>query len=76
MNPITRYRLIQGWTQGELARRLEVALSTVQRWEQGTRPHPKTLRELAQVLGVDTAILVDELAAWQKTAEPKKRPPD
>jgi transcriptional regulator with XRE-family HTH domain len=40
-----------GWSQEELARRVGVSLSSVQRWEKsGTQPSRLALRELERVL--------------------------
>ena len=48
------------WSQSELAERSGVAKVTITRIESGwsgKRPYPKTLRQLAEALGVDPAWL-------------------
>ena len=54
MNPIKRERLEKGWTQAELARRLEVKQATVAKWEGPEAVYRKKTREkLAKVFGVN-----------------------
>ena len=54
---VKEIRKKQGWTQEDLARKLEVSLSTVQRWEkQGGTPTRLARRELQSLLrevGID-----------------------
>jgi len=54
---VKEIRKKQGWTQEDLARKLEVSLSTVQRWEkQGGNPTRLARRELQRLLqevGID-----------------------
>lgn len=52
-------------SQRALAREADVARATVQRLEGGqcVRPHPATLRLIAQALGCDASELVPEVAA-------------
>jgi len=48
---VKEIRKKQGWTQEDLARKLEVSLSTVQRWEkQGGNPTRLARRELHRLL--------------------------
>ena len=48
---VKEIRTKKGWTQEDLARKLEVSLSTVQRWEkQGGNPTRLARRELQRVL--------------------------
>lgn len=54
---IQRLRYRAGYTQRELAKRLNVHGMTVHRWENGAMPHPSKVRPLAKALGVS----VDEL---------------
>ena len=66
MHPITRYRLARGMTQTQLGQAVGVSLNAVQGWEQrGARPYPGRLTKLAEVLGVEPLVLLDEIAAWQ-----------
>jgi DNA-binding transcriptional regulator YiaG len=55
---VKEIRRKKGWTQEDLARKLEVSLSTVQRWEkQGGQPTRLARRELQRVLrevGIDS----------------------
>jgi transcriptional regulator with XRE-family HTH domain len=52
-----------GLTQAELAERSDVAQSTIAQIEGGARPnpHPRTLKKLAQALGIETRQLLDDL---------------
>ena len=66
MHPIARYRLARGMTQTQLGQAVGVSLTSVQGWElRGSRPHPNRLAKLAEVLGVEPLVLLDEIAAWQ-----------
>jgi len=48
---IKSLRLKMGWTQEDLARKIDVSLSTVQRWEKRhTRPTRLARRELKSLL--------------------------
>ena len=54
MNPVKRERLDRGWTQKDLADRLEVKQSTIAKWERKGALYRKTTRQkLAKVLGVN-----------------------
>ena len=47
---VKELRQKRGWTQEDLARQIEVTLSTIQRWEkQGGRPTRLARRELAKL---------------------------
>jgi ribosome-binding protein aMBF1 (putative translation factor) len=54
---VKKLRIMKGWSQEDLARRIEVSLSTVQRWEgKGARPTRHSRRELEKLFqesGVD-----------------------
>ena len=53
MNPVKRERLDRGWTQNDLADRLEVKQSTVAKWERKyTVYRKKTRQKLARVFRV------------------------
>jgi DNA-binding XRE family transcriptional regulator len=53
MNPVKRERLDRGWTQKDLADRLEVKQSTVAKWERKEAVYRKTTRQkLARVFRV------------------------
>jgi transcriptional regulator with XRE-family HTH domain len=52
-------RLAHGWTHEELARRAGVNWRTVQRWQKGKLPRLATLMQLADVLGLPHAYLID-----------------
>ena len=50
---IRAMRVKKGWSQEELARRVGVSLSTVQRWEaNGTKPSRLAARELEKVFKI------------------------
>ena len=54
MNPVKRERVEKGWTQEELARRLEVRQATVAKWERPGAIYRKETREkLGKVFGVN-----------------------
>ena len=49
---VKELRKKKGWTQEDLAREIDVSLSTVQRWEsKGARPSRLARRELAKLFG-------------------------
>ena len=53
MNPVKRERLDRGWTQKDLADRLEVKQSTVAKWERKNAVYrKKTRQKLARVFRV------------------------
>jgi len=53
MNPVKRERLNRGWTQKDLADRLEVKQSTVSKWERKEAVYrKKTRQKLARVFRV------------------------
>jgi ribosome-binding protein aMBF1 (putative translation factor) len=54
LNPVKRERLDRGWTQKDLADRLEVKQSTVAKWERKEAVYrKKTRQKLARVFGVN-----------------------
>lgn len=63
---ILRFRKEKGWSQEDLAEKMEVSRQTISKWESGRIvPGTERLKELAQVLGVSFYALVDEPAAPQ-----------
>lgn len=55
-------RMSAGLTQEELAKRLGVALATINRWEQGQNiPHAKYIKSLAKELNASPTAVVKEL---------------
>jgi transcriptional regulator with XRE-family HTH domain len=60
---LKRERRGEGLTQAELAERSGVAQSTIAQIEGGSRPtpHPRTLKKLAEALGVETRALLEDL---------------
>jgi transcriptional regulator with XRE-family HTH domain len=50
---LREWRTARGLTQGDVARRLRVARTTVRNWEEGRRPQPLQLAQLACLLGWD-----------------------
>lgn len=64
MNRIKKARLAEGLTQGDLARKLSVSTVTVCKWENGkTFPHPKHLKQVAEVLHTSVVSLLEEETA-------------
>jgi transcriptional regulator with XRE-family HTH domain len=69
---LKRLREEKGLTQATLAEAVGTSLRNVQNWEQGRRdPSLQTLRQLAGVLGVTLAELVDEEPPAKKTRKGK-----
>jgi ribosome-binding protein aMBF1 (putative translation factor) len=59
MNPVKRERLDRGWTQKDLADRLEVKQSTVAKWERKEAVYrKKTRQKLARVFRVNEEIFL------------------
>ncbi len=55
---LKKYRILAGLTQEELAERVGMHRVSIVELEGGKRsPHPRTLKKLAEVLGVDTETL-------------------
>lgn len=53
-------RSLRGWTQGELAKTLDVAVSTVSEYENGNRDVPERIvRRAAEAVGIPTRRLLD-----------------
>ena len=59
---IRYYRIKQGLTQTDLARKLSVSVNTVWDWEQGRKPSVKHLHQLCQVLQIPQEWLELDLA--------------
>lgn len=56
---IRQLREARGWTQAELARRLNISRNGVNTWEQGlSMPSPHFLVELAKIFSVSTDFLL------------------
>ena len=63
MNKFKKARLVEGLTQEELARMLSVSTVTVCKWENGkTFPHPKHLKQVAEILHTSVDGLLEEVA--------------
>lgn len=91
-SPLRRWRKSQNVTQGELARRCGVGLSTIAKWEQQfTAPRGERLETLAHITGLSLEALLfparyleehpDFLATWaeqppRRGRHPRKRPPE
>lgn len=65
MHPVASYRRAKGLTQADLAKRLEVSVPTVQRWEAGAIPRARQVPKLADILGVDAALLDRAIREWK-----------
>lgn len=60
LRQLERLRINRGWTQRDLAARSGVAAPTISRLESGLqRPHPSTLRKLANALGIEPVDLIE-----------------
>ncbi len=54
MNPVKRERLEKGWTQADLARKLNVKQSTVAKWERKDAVYRKeTRKKFSKIFGID-----------------------
>jgi ribosome-binding protein aMBF1 (putative translation factor) len=54
MNPVKRERLEKGWTQADLAHRMNVKQSTIAKWErQGAVYRKATLKKFSDVFGIN-----------------------
>lgn len=73
---IAAFRQRLGWTQGELANRLNVTHQAVSKWENGAAfPDISTLYALSQLFGVSMEILLTgEPAAPENALEPPVQP--
>jgi transcriptional regulator with XRE-family HTH domain len=57
---LNRLRMERGWTQEDLASRLDVSPGSVGNWEMGPHvPHPKTLRKIAALFEVEVFYLLN-----------------
>ena len=58
---LVRLRKGKGWSQEELAEKLDVSRQAVSRWENGTAlPDAENLRQLSRLLGVSTDYLLND----------------
>ncbi|BBO88581.1 helix-turn-helix domain-containing protein [Desulfosarcina ovata] len=54
LNPVKRERLERGWTQAELARRMNVRQSTIAKWERENAVYRKaTRKKFAEIFGIE-----------------------
>jgi ribosome-binding protein aMBF1 (putative translation factor) len=54
LNPVKRERLERGWTQVELARKMNVKQSTIAKWERPNAVYRKSTRKkFAEIFGVE-----------------------
>ena len=61
-NALKEWRVLRGYTQEELARKIGVNRATLHRWEMGlSKPFPKHLKALSTALKVDTKIIKENL---------------
>ncbi len=71
MHPLVKARRIAAVSQRELAEKSGVGQTTIARIEQGhiTNPHPKTVRQLAEALGVTPLSLLEPEEIEKKEVE-------
>jgi len=69
-NPLARARVGAGLTIDDLATAAGVAKNTIWRYENGltARRSRPFMRAMAEVLKIDAATLIADLAAWQATS--------
>lgn len=59
MNPVRRERLEKGWTQTDLARKMNVKQSTIAKWERkGAIYRKATRKKFADVFGIDESFFM------------------
>lgn len=64
MNRFKSARMIEGLTQGELAKKLGVSCVSVSKWENGeSLPNVKRLKDVAEVLHTTVGYLIGEQEA-------------
>jgi transcriptional regulator with XRE-family HTH domain len=68
----------RGWSQEDLAARMDVSAGSVGNWEMGPHePHPKTLKKLAGLLEVEVAFLTrGEREEIPRAATIREQPPE
>jgi transcriptional regulator with XRE-family HTH domain len=68
----------RGWSQEDLAARMDVSAGSVGNWEMGPHePHPKTLKKLAGLLEVEVAFLTrGEREEIPRAATMREQPPE
>lgn len=72
---LKRFRLERGWSQEELASRLDVSPGSVGNWEIGPYvPHPKTLRKIAALFEVEVFYLTH--GEHHEPAAMRDKPPE
>lgn len=71
---VVRLRMERGWSQAELARRLDVDRSRLSRWERGTHMPPiETLCELSELFGVTLDFLISGQTGLQQQMSRSQR---
>ncbi len=73
MHPIKRYRMVKGLTQTDLAKQVGVSPASVQFWETGSGPRPKSFRKVCEVLDIDSLQLINEIETWSKEEGTRKQ---
>jgi transcriptional regulator with XRE-family HTH domain len=75
---LKKLRKERGWSQEDLAKRMDVSAGSVGNWEMGPHePHPKTLRKLAGLFEVDVAFLLrGEREDVPRAATMREQPPE
>lgn len=62
MNQLESIRVRHGYSQEQVARRLEISLNTVRNWETGkTEPTLSKLKQLAELYGMTTPDFIKKM---------------
>lgn len=62
MNQLESIRVQHGYSQEQVARRLEISLNTVRNWETGkTEPTLSKLKQLAELYGMTTPDFIKKM---------------
>ncbi|XMB86528.1 helix-turn-helix transcriptional regulator [Mycoplasmatota bacterium WC44] len=68
---LKKYRVINGYSQEEIAKKLNIAKATYNRYENDNRtPDSDMLNEIADILNINyLTFMIDEIFNWEQTLE-------